>query len=398
MNALPIALLSLLLPVIPAVQGRPAAKNRTPAELAVARARKGIEGFPGRPEPWNQLALALARRARETAKPSFYDEAKAALAKSFDLAPRNFEGRKVQVWVSLGQHEFARALAGAKVLNRRAPDDVLVYGLVADAAAELGKYDEAEEAVQWMLDLRPGNVPGLTRAAYLREIFGDLDGALDLMVQAFEQISPSEAEDRAWVLTQVGHLHRSRGDLENAEKALEGALGLFPEYHYALAEVARVREAQGRAGDALAFRRRHYEAAPHPENLFELAVALDRAGEEEEAATAFGRFEREAREEMETADNANRELIAFYVDHARSKDFGEEEGLRIARREASLRRDIHTLDALAWALHANGEPAEAKRQIEAALAVGTRDAGILEHARAIGADIQARSASYSPAR
>ena len=31
-----------------------------------------------------------------------------------------------------------------------------------------------------MLDLRPGNLPGLTRAAYLRELFGDLDGSVEL--------------------------------------------------------------------------------------------------------------------------------------------------------------------------------------------------------------------------
>ena len=53
---------------------------------------------------------------------------------------------------------------------------MLVYGFLVDAYAELGDYAEAEKAAQWMLDLRPGNVPGLTRAAYLRELFGDLDG------------------------------------------------------------------------------------------------------------------------------------------------------------------------------------------------------------------------------
>ena len=31
-----------------------------------------------------------------------------------------------------------------------------------------------------MLDMRPGNVPGLTRAAYLRELFGDHERAVEL--------------------------------------------------------------------------------------------------------------------------------------------------------------------------------------------------------------------------
>ena len=61
----------------------------------------------------------------------------------------------------------------------------MVYGMLTDANIELGKYAEAEKSAQWMLDLRPGNIPALTRAAYLRELFGDIEGALELMQQAF---------------------------------------------------------------------------------------------------------------------------------------------------------------------------------------------------------------------
>lgn len=78
----------------------------------------------------------------------------------------------------LGRHEFAEALALARTLSEQVPDDLLVYGFLTDAHAELGQYKEAEEACQWMLDLRPGNIPALTRAAYLRELFGDIEGAI----------------------------------------------------------------------------------------------------------------------------------------------------------------------------------------------------------------------------
>ncbi len=373
----------LLLLLLPSLAQEPA--KTTPAERAIAQARKAIEKSPARAEPRNALAFALARRARETSDPAFYGEAQDAVEKSLEISPDNFEGRKAEVWVLLGKHEFGRALAEATVLNRRAPDDILVYGLLADAAVELGKYDEAEKAVDWMLDLRPGNVPALTRAAYLRELFGDVDGALELMNQAFEQVNPAETEDRTWILTHVGHLHLSAGRVEQAERALLAALDLFPGYHYALAQLARVRAAQGRHAESAGLLRRRCEAAPHPENHFDLAVALVKAGKGEEAGPLFARFERLARREMEGADNANRELVAYYLDHSRSKDFGKEEALRIARREAALRRDVPTLDCLAWALSANGEHAEARLEIEAALAVGTRDARILFHAGSIAA-------------
>ena len=41
---------------------------------------------------------------------------------------------------------------------------------------------------------------------------------------------------------------------------------------------------------------------------------------------------------------------------------------------------MHTLDCYAWALYKNGRYAEARTQIETALAVGIRDASIFRHA------------------
>jgi hypothetical protein len=75
----------------------------------------------------------------------------------------------------------------------------MIYGFLTDANVELGNYKEAEEAAQRMLDLRPGNLPGVTRAAYLRELFGDVDGALELMNMALQSTPTTEAEDAAWI-------------------------------------------------------------------------------------------------------------------------------------------------------------------------------------------------------
>ena len=75
-----------------------------------------------------------------------------------------------------------------------------------------------------MLDLRPGNTPGLTRAAYLREIYKDLDGALQLMQQAFNRTRPEEKGDRAWILTHIGRLLGKKQEYAKAELALKAAL------------------------------------------------------------------------------------------------------------------------------------------------------------------------------
>ncbi|HEY7410045.1 MAG TPA: hypothetical protein VII13_04860 [Vicinamibacteria bacterium] len=358
-----------------------AAAVPTPAELRIAQARVAVARTPEQPRPHVELAMAFARRARETADPDQYRRAEEALATALRLAPGDFAARRTRAWVLLGRHEFARALEEARALNREVPDDLLTYGLLADAHAELGQYAEAEKAVQWMLNLRPGNVPALTRGAYLRELFGDVEGALDFMAQAFDRAPLEETEDRAWILTQIAHLHLAVGRLETADALLARALELFPRYHYALAQQARVRSAQGRHAEAAALLRARYEAAPHPENLYELGEALARAGRAAEAEAAFDGFERAARAESDGWDNANRELVAYYVDRARRP----EEALRLGRAERARRSDVFTREALARALFASGLVSDARAEIEAALSVGIRDACMLYRAGVMAA-------------
>jgi len=351
----------------------------SPAEARIAQAQKALAADSRNYMAYNELALAYARRARETSDTRFYQRAEEVLRRSQELKPGNLEARKVSVWVLLGQHEFARALEHAKELSRLVPDDVLTYGLLADAHVQLGNYTEAEAAVQWMLNLRPGNIPALTRAAYLRELFGDIDGASELMQAALRRTPPSETEDMAWIFTHIAHLHLAAGDVSVADQTVTEALRWFPDYHYALAQQAKLRTAQGRYAEAVELLQRRLQAAPHAENLYDLAEALQRAGRQEEARRAFAAFEQRALREQAAWDNANRELIFYYADHARRP----KEALRVARLEAARRKDVYTLDALAWALYSNGEFREAREQMTLALAVGIRDSRLFQHAAAI---------------
>src|ERR1700758_754704 len=140
----------------------------SPAQRSMAQANRLIEKNPRNYEAYNALALALSRRARETSDPRFYTQGEEALQKSFEVSPGNFDGEKIHVWLLLGKHEFAAAREAAMVLNKRTPDDVMVYGFMTDANVEPGNYKDAEHSAQMMLDLRPGNLPAVTRGAYLR--------------------------------------------------------------------------------------------------------------------------------------------------------------------------------------------------------------------------------------
>jgi tetratricopeptide (TPR) repeat protein len=348
----------------------------SPAEQSISQAQRLIEKNPKNYEAYNALAFALSRRARETSDVRFYAQAEETLKKSLEISPDNFDGKRIEVWLLLGKHEFAAAREEALKLNKRMPDDVMVYGFLTDANVELGNYDEAERSAQLMLNLRPGNSAGVTRAAYLRELFGDVDGALELMDMALVSTGPSEVEDAAWIHAQIAHLHLLAGNLAQAEMNAQQALTLFPGYHYALGNLAKVRIAQKRYDDAVRLLKQRYEAAPHAENLYDLAEALQLAGRTKESENAFAEFEQKSLLETDRGDNSNRELIFYYADYAHAPL----KALVVAQRELSHRHDVYTLDACAWALHVNGEDVEARKRVEAALAVGVRDARIFRHA------------------
>jgi tetratricopeptide (TPR) repeat protein len=369
--------------------GSSAEKTLSPAQRSVAQAEKLIARNSKDFEAYNALALALSRRARETSDVMFYSQAEEALQRSFEISPGNFDGERIRVWLLLGKHEFAAALEAAQKLNKKMPDDVMLYGFLTDANVELGNYKDAETAAQWMLDLRPGNIPGLTRAAYLRELFGDIDGALDLMEMAYESTPPSESEDRAWILTQMAHLDLMIGKSSQAENLIQQALVMFPGYHYALGNLAKVRIQQKRYTEATELLKQRYQAAPHAENLYDLAEAFNLAGRAEEANKAFVEFEQKSLVESHHADNSNHELIFYYADQAKQPA----KALEVAKREVARRHDVYTLDSYAWALHVNGQYKEARKQIETALAVGIRDAKLFRHAGEIALQCGERAAA-----
>ena len=375
---LSIALLLTLVTGLGFAQSRPepAAITLSPAERTIAQAQRLIEKNPKNFEAYNALALAFSRRARETSDPAFYTRCEEALEKSFEISPDNFDGRRTHVWLLLGKHEFAAAREEAKVLNQKMPDDVMIYGFLTDANVELGDYPAAEKAAQWMLDLRPANLPGLTRAAYLRELYGDIDGAIELMTMAYESTPPSEREDAAWILTQIAHLKLATGQTNEAERLLQQALTMFPAYHYALGNLAKVRIQQKRYGQAVDLLQQRYKAAPHAENLFDLAEALQLSGRRDEAQQAFKEFEQKSLLETKGADNSNHELIFYYADYANNPA----QALQVAQMEYVRRQDVFTRDSYAWALFKNGRYKEASEQIQTALNVGIRDARIFRHA------------------
>lgn len=352
-----------------------------PAEQRIAAARQVLKADPNSSQAYNDLASALCRRARETGDVEFFPQAEAAVAASLKIAPGNYEAQKLRAAILLGNHDYTAALRLAESLNKSVPDDIPVWGFLVDANIALGNYPAAEKAAQWMLDLRPGNAPAFVRSAQLREVFGDLDGTLEFLEEAYRRTPDTELEERAFLLTETARVHLLAGDKRRAEALLLRVLASIPEYHLALRTLASLRTEEGKYDEALDLLRTRARFVKSADSAYELAEALDRAGKSADAAKAFGDFLARSQAETKLSSKANRQLIFYYLNH--SSDPAK--ALSIAEKEVAARHDVFTQDAYAWALFKNKKTALANSELSKALAVGVRDPEIFCHAGLIAA-------------
>lgn len=350
----------------------------TPADLRVKAAKRRIALFPSKPDGYNALAAAYMQKARETGDFQFNSEAEAAIAKSFEVAPDNYDALKLRAKLLLTYHRFDEALAVARRALETNPRDHDLYGIVTDASVELGDYSSAVESAQTMIDLRP-DAASYARVSYLRTLHGDTVGAVDGMIVAVKAADPRDPEAVAWYRLQLGEELMNAGRLAEGEREFDRALVVFPGYGAALLAKARARVAAGDLDGAMQILEREREAQP---DSADVALALGELyamrGRDEDAAEQFAVFETLERENA-PVENDWHHLVYYWAD----RGVNLEEALELAKRERAARSDIYTCDALAWTLYRKGHLAEARTAIDEALRLGTRDARLYYHAALI---------------
>jgi tetratricopeptide (TPR) repeat protein len=349
--------------LIPSLAG---AAEPTLIEQRIAMARQAIAANPKAVQGYSELAAALVRRARETGDSKYCAEADRAASDSLRLAPGSFDARKARVAVRLCQKRWADALEEATALHKQVPDDVPVWGDIADAQMALGNYDAAEKAAQWMIDLRRVNPQSLQRGAELREVFGYNDPALDWWNSALRLTSATDGEERAWILTRVARLQRVVGRYDAAEGAAKQALAIAPDYPWALDELAQTAISRGNFEAAVEILQRRTASV---DTSYQLGVALQGAGKVDDARRAFESFEKQALALVDQPENANLDLVRYYSGPGNRPA----EALRIAQLTHGSRQDTETLAVYAQALAAHGDWKAAAEQMSLALKPGVKD-------------------------
>ena len=340
----------------------------------IERTRTELRRDPTNTRAAVSLADALLRQARVSGNAGLALEAERALTQVLHEEPLAYEARRMLGAVYLSEHRFRDAIREAQRAREQRPSDDWNYGVLGDGQLELGDYDQAFNAFQRMMDLRP-TAGAYARAAYALELQGKLKAALRAMQLSTDATPPNDLEALAWHHAQLGDLYRQLGQLHDATFEFAWANHIFPDHPFAVLGIARMKEATGDRAGAL----QAYEAlmarAPSPdiaERLGDLYRTLGRPGD---AARQYALAETGWR--IDVPQPAI--LARFLAEHDRHLD----EAVRLAELTAADRQDIFTEDALAWAYFKVGRLDDAAAAMRHALRTGTKDSTIRAHATAI---------------
>ena len=194
---------------------------------------------PGDSKSLLALTALYIQEARNTGNLGYYNEAALKCVNAvLEKDQKNFEALSFKSTILLSQHRFADGLSIATQLQQLYPYNAYVYGLLVDGYIESGKYKEAVEAADKMISIRPDN-RSYSRIAYLREIHGDLPGAIEAMKMAVEAGAPGD-ENTEWCRVQLGKLFEQIGNRHEAKMQYNIANNNREHYPYALASLARM--------------------------------------------------------------------------------------------------------------------------------------------------------------
>ena len=328
------------------------------------------------------LAAIYLQEARSSGNFSYYDRAalncvNTVLKKDAD----NFEALTFKAMIFLSQHHFAEGLKLATQIQKTYSYSAFVHGILLDANVELGNYKAALDDADKMVSIRP-DIRSYSRISYLREIYGDIPGAIEAMKLAVDAGSPG-SESAEWVRVQLGKLYEQLGDMRYAEMHYTISLDNRPGYPYALAGLARIATYKKDYQKAIEL----YERADSSSNDYSFKEGLVEVykltGKEELSL----RLANEIVDEMEkaarattkgdsTGHYADKEMAYAYLAIANYDKAIEHALLEYNRRP----NNIDANETVAWAYYNKKDYPKAESYITAALQTGCQNPILLCHA------------------
>lgn len=325
------------------------------------------------------LAQVFITEARITGNNSYYHNAAMkmldnVLSKSPDDKDLRFQALTFKSSVLLSMHQFEEGLKTANEAYAISQHNAQLMGALIDANVELGNYTEAVKTCDQMINLRP-DIRSYSRVSYLRQIYGDIPGAVEAMKMAVEAGGPG-AESTEWARIILGDLFLASGDFQSAEANYKIALEYRKDYPYAYAALGRVEKAKKNYDEAI----KQTESAirimsdvsfvSQLADLYELKGDNDKAKEiREDVVDLLEKGEKEQnKEENIVKHNGARELATAYMKVGNLK-----KALPYAVTDLNMRpENIDANELIAWIYYLQGDIANAKLHADKMMVTNTK--------------------------
>lgn len=323
-----------------------------------------------------QLAARYLQRARETGSVSDVILAERVARTSLSHRTQgNGAGFAVLVASLLEQHRFEEAGRAARQLVAGAPDVYEYHAMLGEVELELGNYEAAGHAFakvtarHWTIAIAP-------RLARWAEIYGDTARARSILYRIAsaaksDPLLPSE--QRAWFEMRVGDYELRNGALNAADSALQRGLAISPQDYRLLGAMARLRAVQHDWHGVILFGDSAIATVLDPATVGLVGDAYRALGDSVKAEEYFRTMEISVRSQPGAFHRA---WSLFLLDHNRRVV----QVYNNLRTELKHRHDIYGHDLLGWALYKRGRYEEARVEMKAAMAMGTKDALVFYHA------------------
>ena len=132
-----------------------------------------------------------------------------------------------------------------------------------------------------MMQIRP-DLRSYSRVSYLREIHGDVSGAIEALQMAIASGAPA-SEETAWAMLTLGNLYKEYNQPRQAREVYEQILVQRPNYPFAMAAIANLDIAQGDRARGEAGLKQAIAIIPEVGFYIDLATLYQETGRNKEA-------------------------------------------------------------------------------------------------------------------